>query len=96
MNQTVEKWLIIAALTGWLTSLGSLIGLAIRATSPAIASRPSHAASVYSQNRVRPQMPSAQKVVMTQIPADTSRGYWAESLRDRSSSSHRWTEQRSP
>lgn len=95
MNQTVEKWLIIAALTGWLTSLGSLIGLAIRAASPAIASRPSHAASVYSQNRVRPPMSSAQEVVMTRIPADTSKGYWAESLRDWSNS-NQWTEQRSP
>ncbi|GAP97352.1 hypothetical protein [Leptolyngbya sp. NIES-2104] len=100
MNQTVEKWLIVAALAGWLASLGSLVGLAIRAASPAVASRPSPAMSLYSQNRNLPlktqTLPPIQEVAMTRIPADTSKGYWAESLQERSSSSTRWTGQRSP
>lgn len=100
MNQTVEKWLIVAALAGWLASLGSLVGLAIRAVSPAVASRPSSAVSLYSQNRsLSPKaqtLPTTRDVAMTRIPADTSKGYWAESLKERSSSSTRWMEQRSP
>ena len=32
MNYTVEKWLTIAALTGWIGSMGSLIGLALQST----------------------------------------------------------------
>lgn len=98
MNQTVEKWLMIAALAGWIASLGSLVGLAIRASSPAIASRPVPAVSVYSPNRHRPQMASfsGRGVSMTQIPADTSKGYWAESLKPRSSNSAQLVEQRSP
>ncbi|MGG6266070.1 hypothetical protein ACQ4M3_04430 [Leptolyngbya sp. AN03gr2] len=98
MNQTVEKWLMIAALTGWIASLGSLIGLAIRASSPAIATRPAQAVNVYSSNRSRPQMPTldVHEVSMTQIPADTSKGYWAESLKARSTHSAQLVEQRSP
>ncbi|BAU09611.1 hypothetical protein LEP3755_00820 [Leptolyngbya sp. NIES-3755] len=98
MNQTVEKWLIIAALAGWIASLGSLVGLAIRASSPAIASRPAQAVSVYSSNGNRSPMPvlNAREASMTQIPADTSKGYWVESLSARSTNAAQSIEQRSP
>ncbi|MBE9010472.1 hypothetical protein IQ250_09670 [Pseudanabaenaceae cyanobacterium LEGE 13415] len=96
MNQTVEKWLTVAALAGWITSLGSLVALAIRASSPAIASRPVQAVHVSSPNRHRSPVPPMRDVVMTQIPADTSKGYWEESLNARSSKSTQWVEQRSP
>ncbi|MER3432983.1 MAG: hypothetical protein C4288_06010 [Leptolyngbya sp. ERB_1_1] len=46
MNQTVEKWLMIGAIVGWVASIGGLVGLAIRTASPAIASRPVQTSSL--------------------------------------------------
>lgn len=109
MNQTVEKWLTIGALVGWVASIGSLVGLAIRAASPAVASRHAQASSLYSISRNNIEFDSAtaqlrqltsgsiaiqQKTVATTIPLDTSKGYWVESLSERSSLSSRWISER--
>lgn len=98
MNQTVEKWLTIGALVGWVASIGSLVGLAIRAASPAVASRPVQASNLHiaSRNNLeRPQVKQPaldslaiqREIATTEIPMDTSKGYWVASLRERSSSS---------
>lgn len=97
MNQTVEKWLVVAAFAGWVASLGSLVALAIRAASPAVASRPSYTLSAYASNYVPLQLLKVEpRIAVTQIPMDTSKGYWAESLQNRSTPTPRWIEQRSP
>lgn len=88
MNQTIEKWLTIAALAGWLASIGSLIGLAVRATAPAAASRPAQASSM-SMSSAEEQpltLPMSPRNSVVEIPLNTSQGYWAESLKARSSS----------
>ncbi|MBW4525814.1 MAG: hypothetical protein KME18_11540 [Phormidium tanganyikae FI6-MK23] len=109
MNQTVEKWLTIGALVGWVASIGSLVGLVLRAASPAIASRPVQASRLHSPSRNLEmysfktqvnQPPSdlfaiQQEIVAPQIPIDTSKGFWAESLKERSNSSFKWMSQRS-
>lgn len=99
MNQAVEKWLTVAALAGWAASIVSLVGLSLRATPSAIASRSAHAASLYTveRSRMQPKPSSSDKVAIqqelasTEIPTDTSKGYWMESLKARSSSSASWT-----
>ena len=108
MNQTVEKWLTIGALVGWVASIGSLVGLALRAASPAVVSRPTQASRLYLASRgygdsakaqLPPQSLSAvaiqQTIVATSIPSDTSKGYWVESLPEESSRSSRWISERS-
>jgi hypothetical protein len=50
MNRIIEKWLTIAALAGWIASIGGLVGLAIRATDAPAASRVSQPANVSVQN----------------------------------------------
>jgi hypothetical protein len=88
MNQTIEKWLTIAALAGWLASIGSLIGLAVRATAPAAASRPAQTSSVsvYNAGEQPLTLPTSPRSSVVEIPLNTSQGYWAESLKARSSS----------
>ncbi len=105
MNQTIEKWLTIGALVGWVASMGSLIGLALRAASPAVASRPAQAttlslasrtpieADIKTQQSPNPSM--VQREVETGlIPADTSKGFWMESLKERSNRSSKWISER--
>ncbi|MCU0551693.1 MAG: hypothetical protein MUC48_20315 [Leptolyngbya sp. Prado105] len=71
MNYKVEKWLTIAALVGWVASIGSLVGLAIRATAPASASRPvvSKVKAIEAQ-RVLPKSQAD-----AAVPKETSQGY---------------------
>ena len=105
MNQTIEKWLTIGALIGWVASMGSLIGLAIRATSPAIASRPAEftTLSSTSRNAIRAYSFEAQssrfevqqEVAAAMIPSDTSKGFWMESLKERSIPTSKWISERS-
>lgn len=91
MNQKIEKWLTIAALAGWIASIGSLLGLAIRATAPAAASRPAQSSSVSMQHvgRQPSALPATVQESAEAIPLDTSQGYWVESLRSSSYSSKR-------
>jgi hypothetical protein len=73
MNRNIEKWLTIAALAGWIASIGSLIGLAVRATPPAAASRP-----------VRAQTTEVQRS-QQRVSANSSRADWAQFTRSPSS-----------
>lgn len=114
MNQTVEKWLTIGALVGWVASIGSLVGLALRAASPAVASRPVQASSLHTPSRntleiysFNPQLnqplnhPQSdlltiqQEIAATQIPIETSKGFWANLLKQQSPSSAKLVNQRS-
>ncbi len=107
MNQTIEKWLTIGALVGWVASIGSLVGLAVRAASPAVALRPVQVSSLHLASRndleIHTQAkPTAldslaiqRRIATIAIPMDTSKGYWVDSLRERSSSSAKWMSQRS-
>ncbi|MBD2082856.1 hypothetical protein [Leptolyngbya sp. FACHB-17] len=91
MNQTVEKWLTIAALTGWTASIVSLVGLALRPTPPAIASRPVQPSSLQLVTRskflsnpsVSERLKIQQELASTGIPTSTSKDYWVKSLKER-------------
>ncbi|MBD1845260.1 hypothetical protein H6F89_17985 [Cyanobacteria bacterium FACHB-63] len=91
MNQTVEKWLTIAAFTGWTASIVSLVGLALRSTPPAIASRPAQVSSLQSVTHskflsnpsVSGKLKIQQELVSTGIPMSTSKDYWVKSLKER-------------
>jgi len=110
MNQTVEKFLMIGALVGWVASLGSLVGLATRAAAPAVASHQVQAANSSSVsrnslivqrsnprfNQSSPDLLTIQREsAVTTIPVDTSGGYWVNSLKEESSKSAKWVSQRS-
>lgn len=90
MNQTVEKWLTIAALTGWTASIVSLVGLALRSTPPASASRAAQASSIQSVNRskflynpsVSGKLKTPQELASRGTPMNPSKDYWVRSLKE--------------
>lgn len=79
MNHNVEKWLTIAAFTGWIGSIGSLLCLAIE-SAPLAALRPQQPQQLAQLEGI-PSVSLKNEIAQTQIPGELTHDFWIKSLR---------------